>query len=68
MLAKADDQHKQKLDVPTDPKERRKFWIERGNAMLWGHIPDSKGNYLEPRFNLHWVCYGDQDYRIEPRP
>lgn len=52
--------------TPTDKAERQRFWIERGNRILWGQEPNRKGEYLKPRLDLHWVCRNDS-YSIEPR-
>jgi hypothetical protein len=51
---------------PSDEKERQRFWIDRGNRILWGQEPTSKGDYLSPRTDLEWVCR-DGSYSIEPR-
>ena len=52
--------------APSDPDEKRRFWIDRGNRILWGQEPTSKGDYLEPKTHLHWVCI-DGNYFIEER-
>jgi hypothetical protein len=54
------------LSPPDDKAERQKFWIERGNRILWGREATSKGDFLEPKPHLHWVCVKDS-YSIEPR-
>lgn len=53
------------LAVPSDPKERERFWIERGNRLLWGYEPLSNGKYLN-RTDLQWAAK-DGHYWIEPR-
>lgn len=45
-----------RIVAPTDPDERRKFWIERGNRILWGIEPTSKGDYLPAQHHLEWRC------------
>ena len=57
---------KVRIVAPTDPKERERFWIDRGNRILWGQEPTSKGDYLYPRPELHWVCRSG-NYSIEAR-
>ena len=52
--------------TPADPIERQRFWIERGNRILWGEEPTSKGDFLAPRRDLHWVIRNGS-YSIEPR-
>jgi hypothetical protein len=52
--------------APSDTKERERFWIERGNRILWGQELTSKGKFLSPRLDLHWVCING-NYSIEPR-
>jgi hypothetical protein len=54
------------LAVPSDEDERRKFWIDRGNRILWGQEPTSKGDFLQPRTDLQWACVNG-NYFIEPR-
>ena len=54
-------------DVPEDRDDRKRFWIERGNRILWGEEPTSKGDFLEPQRRLHWVCSKDGHYSIESR-
>jgi hypothetical protein len=55
-----------KIVPPSDPQERVRFWIERGNRILWGLEPTSKGDTLTPRYDLHWVCRHGH-YAIEKR-
>ena len=62
-LAKSEVSH---IIPPSDPKEREKFWIERGNRILWGQEPTTKGDYLTPRLELEWCCK-DGHYFIAPR-
>lgn len=52
--------------TPSDPAERQRFWIERGNRILWGQEPTSKGDFLHPRTDLQWACVNGS-YFIEPR-
>jgi hypothetical protein len=52
--------------APTDKQERQRHWIERGNRILWGQESTSKGDYLDPRPDLEWICRNDS-YFIEPR-
>jgi hypothetical protein len=57
--------------VPKDPKERERFWIDRGNAYLSGEAPATEGkvkgtSIKEPRPDLHWVCRNGH-YSIERR-
>jgi hypothetical protein len=42
--------------IPTDKRERERLWIERGNRILWGQEPTSKGDHLPPRTDLEWRC------------
>lgn len=56
----------QRVVAPSDPIERQRFWIERGNRILWGQEPTSKGDFLRPRTDLHWVIRNGS-YSIEPR-
>lgn len=42
--------------APSDPAERQRFWIERGNRILWGQEPNSKGEWPTPRYDLEWAC------------
>jgi hypothetical protein len=51
---------------PSGATERRRFWIERGNRVLWGREPTSKGEFLPPRTDLQWAC-ANGSYFIEPR-
>lgn len=41
---------------PTDKAERERYWIERGNRLLWGIEPTSRGDYLPPQRHLEWRC------------
>jgi hypothetical protein len=52
--------------APSDEKERQRFWIERGNRILWGQEPTRKGDFLHPRTDLQWACVNG-NYFIEPR-
>ena len=52
--------------APQDKEGRTRFWIERGNRILWGLEPTSKGEWLTPRHDLEWVCWNGS-YSIEPR-
>ena len=52
--------------APTDRAERQRFWIERGNRILWGQEPTSKGDFLPPRLDLEWRCH-DGNYFIAER-
>ena len=52
--------------APKDQAERQRFWIERGNRILWGEEATSKGDFLTPRRDLEWVCRNGS-YAIEPR-
>jgi hypothetical protein len=52
--------------APSDPKERTRFWIDRGNRILWGHEPTSKGEWVTPRHDLEWV-HRNGSYSIEPQ-
>ena len=57
--------------VPSDPEERRRFWIERGNAYLWGDAPATEkgfaGQYIDtPRRDLEWA-WSNGSYFIQPR-
>lgn len=54
------------LAVPTEQRERVRFWIERGNRVLWGEEPTKRGEYLEPRRDLEWV-WRNGSYLIQPR-
>lgn len=47
------------------PKRSVQEWIDRGNRILWGQEPTSKGDYLN-RPELHW-CHRDGHYFIERR-
>jgi hypothetical protein len=51
---------------PNDPKERIRFWIERGNRILWGEEATSKGDYLTPRRDLEWA-WNNGSYFLQPR-
>lgn len=51
---------------PSDPVERQRFWIERGNRVLWGQEPTVKdGVYLKPRRELEWRCQDGHYYIAE---
>lgn len=65
-LRAATDQAPDRVFAPQDKEERIRFWIDRGNRILWGQEPTSKGEWLEPKPHLHWVCING-DYRIEER-
>ena len=54
------------MGAPSGKAERERFWIERGNRILWGQEPTGKGDYLYPRPELHWVCRSG-NYSIEAR-
>jgi hypothetical protein len=54
------------LSPPKDEAERRKFWIDRGNRIVWGLEPTKKYGLLPPQTHLHWVCVNG-NYSIEPR-
>ena len=51
---------------PADPIERQRHWIERGNRILWGQEPTSKGDFLPPRHDLEWA-WNNGSYFIQPR-
>jgi hypothetical protein len=53
-----------KAENPT--KRTQQEWIERGNRILWGQEPTSKGEFLPPRTDLEWVCRNGS-YAIERR-
>jgi hypothetical protein len=55
-----------RMVAPTDKAERQRFWIDRGNRILWGQEPTAKGDYLPVRPDLHWTCING-NYFIEPR-
>ena len=55
-----------RVHAPADPAERRKFWLDRGNRILWGQEPTSKGDYLYPRTDLEWV-YSNGSYAVQSR-
>lgn len=59
-----------RIIAPSDPAERRRFWIERGNRILWGQEPMTgkkyAGQYLAPRTDLEWV-YSNGSYSIQKR-
>jgi hypothetical protein len=57
---------KARIVPPTNEAERIRFWIERGNRILWGQEPTSKGDFLKPRADLQWACVNG-NYFIEPR-
>ena len=57
---------KSRNGAPSDPAERQRYWIERGNRILWGQEPTSKGDYLHPRTDLEWV-FRNGSYSIEVR-
>jgi hypothetical protein len=59
-------QAQSRIAAPSDPAERQRFWIERGNRILWGQEPTSKGEFLPPRTDLEWVCRNGS-YAIERR-
>jgi hypothetical protein len=61
-LALVDDKGSRQL-APKDKAERQRFWIERGNRILWGQEPTQKGDYLPPRLDLEWRCV-DGNYFI----
>ena len=65
-LARSESGDVPRIIAPKDKDERRQFWIDRGNRILWGQEPTSKGDYLEPKTHLHWVCVDDH-YWIEER-
>lgn len=52
--------------TPQDAADRRRHWIERGNRILWGMEPTARGDLLEARRDLEWVCDGG-NYFIVPR-
>lgn len=37
-------------------EQRQAHWIARGNRVLWGQEPTTKGEMLEPRYDLEWRC------------
>jgi hypothetical protein len=47
-------------------KRTTQEWIDRGNRILWGQEPTSKGDFLPPRLDLEWVCRNGS-YAIERR-
>lgn len=53
------------IQVPSDPAERQRFWINRGNRILWGQEATSKGDYLN-RPEYEWASK-DGHYYIVPR-
>jgi hypothetical protein len=55
-----------RIIAPVEPKERERFWIDRGNRVLWGQEPTSKGDFLPSRTDLQWAC-ANGSYFIEPR-
>lgn len=57
---------KARIVPPTNEAERIRFWIDRGNRILWGQEPTSKGDFLQPRTDLQWACVNG-NYFIEPR-
>jgi hypothetical protein len=60
------EQGSARVVAPIDKQEREAFWIERGNRILWGQEPTRKGDFLEPRHDLHWRCVNG-NYFIESR-
>jgi len=37
-------------------QEREAYWVARGNRLLWGQELTTKGEALEPRYDLEWRC------------
>ena len=37
-------------------QEREAYWVARGNRLLWGQELSTKGEALEPRYDLEWRC------------
>ena len=60
------DGQRARVVAPSDPAERRRFWIERGNRILWGQEATSKGDFLPPRHDLEWA-WANGSYFIQPR-
>jgi hypothetical protein len=52
--------------APKGEADRQAFWIERGNRVLWGQEPTTKGEFYEPRHDLRWACKNG-NYFLEPR-
>jgi hypothetical protein len=65
-LKLADESGALRVATPKDKAERQRFWIERGNRILWGEEPTSKGEWLPPRRDLQWACVNG-NYFIEQR-
>lgn len=58
-----------KISPPSDLKtveERRRWWIARGNRVLWGEEPCKDGSYCEPRRDMEWRHDGNS-YYLSPR-
>jgi hypothetical protein len=60
------------LAIPQEERDRRRFWIERGNAYLWGDRPADQGKHAgqyidKPRRDLEWICNKNGSYSIVPR-
>lgn len=56
-----------RLSPPKDKAERRRFWIERGNRLLWGQEEATKGSPLTPRYDLEWACDEHGAYWLKQR-
>lgn len=52
--------------APSDQTERQRFWIDRGNRILWGQEETKKYGYLQPRHDLEWACINGS-YFIQSR-
>lgn len=57
---------KPQIIAPDDEDERRRFWIERGNRILWGQELPTKGGRVPPRLELEWAC-DNGHYSLVPR-
>lgn len=53
------------VKAPADcdtPEKRQKWWVQRGNRILWGQEPNAKGEYQQPRPDLEWRCENGSYY------
>lgn len=48
-------------------KERRQWWVDRGNRVLWGQEPCKDGSFLTPRLDMEWGCDDSGSYYMTSR-
>ena len=66
----------ERVIAPSDEQERTRFWIERGNRILWGQEPTSKGEWLAMKglalvglaTSMDTIVGADSSLRHKPDP